>query len=130
MKFRATGDIFSDRLVGADGEILYEHLPTFTRQVASIADRALLAGRDAEALAIAQDLMLIAFLAAKNGEEIVLATWRIGTCNEAVRIMRAIAVADNDGELMEKLNRTSAELDTEWEEVRERDSNRLYQPLK
>ena len=129
-KFRLTGDIFSDRLEGTDGEILYKHLPTFTRQVASIADRALLAGRDAEAFAIATDLMLIAFLAAKNGEEIILATWRLATCKEAVRVMKATAVADNDGELMQKLNRASAELDAEWEEVRERDSNRLYWPLR
>jgi len=130
MKFGLTDDVFSDKLVGADGDILYEHLPTFTRQVASIADRALLAGRDAEAFAIAQDLMLIAFLAATNGEEVILATWRLATCKEAVRIMKAIAVADNDDELMQKLNRASAALDAEWEEVRERDSNRLYWPLR
>ena len=130
IKFRVTGDIFSDRLGGADGDILYKHLPTFTRQVVSMADRALLAGRDAESFGIAKDLILIAFLAAKNGEEIILATWRLATCKEAVRVMKATAVADNDGELMAKLNRASAELDAEFEEVRERDSNRLYRPLK
>ncbi len=129
LTLRLTGDVFSDKLVGADGEILYEHLPTFTRQVASIADRALLAGRDGEALAIAKDLILIAFLAATNGEDKVLATWRLATCKEAVRIMKAIAVADNDDELMEKLNRASAELDAAWVEVRDRDSNRLYRPF-
>ena len=130
LRFRLTGDLFSDRLEGTDGEILYKHLPTFTRQVASLADRALLAGRDAEALAISKDLILIAFLAATNGEDKVLATWRLATCKEAVRVMKAAAVADNDAELMQKLNRASADLDTEWEEVRDRDSNRLYQPLK
>ena len=124
-----TGDTFSDRLEGTYGEILYEHLPTFTRQVASIADRALLAGRDAEALAIGKDLISIAFLAATNGEEKVLATWRLATCKEAVRVMTAAAVVNNDDDLIQKLKQVSADLDTEWEEVRERDSNRLYRPF-
>ena len=129
LRLRPTNEIFSDQLVGTDGEILYEHLPAFTKQVVCIADRALIAGRTPEALAIAKDMILVAFLAAKNGEDKVLATWRLATWEEALRVMKSTALADQDEQLIEDLKRAKAELDAEWIEVRERDSNRLYRPF-
>lgn len=122
-------EIFSDRLVGTDGDIPYEHLPPFTMQVVAVANRALIAGRTPEALAIAKDLILIAVLAATNGEDKVLATWRLATWDEALRVMKSTALADKDEQLIQDLKRAKAELDAEWIEVRERDSNRLYRPF-
>lgn len=124
----AFGEEYSDRLVGDASEVLFSDLISLGKYSASQGARLLAEERFEDALVLAESMLRLGWLVVANGEDNVLASWRLAMWSNAVNIMNDLAVREDDTAKLQELKDAERSMQKEFEEIRQRSPERLYFP--
>lgn len=124
------GEKYSDRLVAGASEVLYADLIPLGEYLVAKGERLLAEEQFEDALELAESMLALGWLVVTNGEDNVLALWRLATWSGALKIMNELAVREGDTAKLQELKDADASMQIEFEEIRQRSSERLYFPAK
>lgn len=128
-RFNVGGETFSDRLVSGNDELTFKGLTALVDLLMSTANARIEEDRYDDAAEVARNLLVLSYFITRNGEDKVLATLRVSMWWRALEVLRTIATAQGQDELLPALEAQQRKLDAVNAEVRDRNPNRLYYPF-
>ncbi|MDY7110571.1 MAG: hypothetical protein SYC29_18215 [Planctomycetota bacterium] len=120
------GEVFFDRLAGDTGEIAYEDLQDALVSLLVFADEQLIDSDPEAAVEVAESIVAAAQQMGSNGEDNLLALIRQAVWYRSLELMQAGYRALGRDDAARRVEPVFGRIDREREEVRHRDSDRLY----
>jgi len=122
------GEVFFDRLAGDTGEIMYEDLQDAIVSIMVFADEQLMDSNPEAAVEVVESVVAVTQQMGRNGEDNLLALIRQAAWKRGFELMQVGYGALGKDDAARRIEPVFGRIDRERDEIRQRESNRLYRP--